>query len=259
LCFPTGLFFISIGRLKTWQKICIGIAITCTGLAVLGFWSRAELWHSLYPIAPPMPVVVSETMPEILGRLETILKTNAPQVLESLQPGLSAAAISRLEQQYQVQLPEDIRTIYEWHDGVRQGASNAGYDFIPIHRFVPLEEALEDNAARGKSGGSPWQYLAGQFIIGYQDTWFCLFFDDERNGYWFDPKRKPAEGAVFYNFMEDGSYIFFPSAKNLMAGIAECYEQGIFRVKPGSSPPQLDEDIDRSTKVWEEFGASNQQ
>jgi hypothetical protein len=44
-----------------------------------------------------------------------------------------------------------------------------------------------------------------------------------------------------------------------MAGIAKCYEEGIYRVKPGSSPPQLDEDFDRSAKVWEEFGASNQQ
>jgi hypothetical protein len=59
--------------------------------------------------------------------------------------------------------------------------------------------------------------------------------------------------------MEDGTYVFFPSAKNLMAGIAKCYEERIFTVKTGSSPLQLDEDFDRSKKVWNEFGASNQQ
>jgi hypothetical protein len=43
-----------------------------------------------------------------------------------------------------------------------------------------------------------------------------------------------------------------------MAGIAKCYEQGAFRVKPGSTPPQLDEDFEQAAKIWREFGASNQ-
>jgi hypothetical protein len=63
---------------------------------------------------------------------------------------------------------------------------------------------------------------------------------------------------VFYNFTEDRTYVFFPSAKNLMAGAAKCYEQEIFRVKPGSTPPKLDEDFEKARKIWEEFGASNQ-
>ena len=196
-------------------------------------------------------------MPEILSRVDNILRTNAPQVFASLQPGLSAGDISRLEQQYHVQLPDDIQAIYEWHDGACR-TNYVGGTFMPLYRFVPLEETFADNATAGK-GATLTQRIFSNALVGYHDVWICIFSDDAGNGYYYDPKRKESEGAVFYNFMEDADYTFFPSAKNMMAGIAKCYEQGIFRVKPGSSPPQLDEDFDRSTKVWEEFGASNRQ
>lgn len=255
--FQAAPSFIKITSLKTWQKIGVGIAIIFVGLIVAGFLVRTGLRNFFYPVAPPMPAIVNGTMPEILGQLETVLKTNAPQVLGGLQPGLSAEDISRLEQQYHVQLPQDIQAIYEWHDGARHSANYVGDDFIPLYRFLPLEETLDQNAIRGKGIDSLLQYMSYRFLVGHQDTWICLFFDGERNGYWFDPKRKPSEGAVFYNFMEDGTYIFFPSAKNMMAGITKCYEQGIYRVELGSSPLQLDEDFDRSVNVWKEFGASN--
>ena len=63
---------------------------------------------------------------------------------------------------------------------------------------------------------------------------------------------------MFYTFTEDNEFVFFPSPRNLMAGIAKCYEQGAFRVKPGTSPPQLHEDFEKAEKIWAEFGASNQ-
>jgi len=37
--------------------------------------------------------------------------------------------------------------------------------------------------------------------------------------------------------------------------VTKCYEQGIYRVKPGTRPPQLDEDFEKAAKVWSEFGA----
>ena len=97
--------------MNRWQKIGIGIAIAIVALVALGFWAQARMRTFFYPIAPPMPAVVSEPLPEILARLESILKTNAPQVLAGLQPGLAAGDIAKLEQQYQVQLPDDIRAM----------------------------------------------------------------------------------------------------------------------------------------------------
>jgi cell wall assembly regulator SMI1 len=244
--------------MNRWQKIGIGIGITIAVMVALGFWARVGLRNFFYPVAPSMPAVVSEPMSEILARLESVLKTNTPQVLAGLQPGLSAADISKLEQQYHVQLPDDIRAIYEWHDGAYHSTNYVGDDFIPIHRFLPLEEALAEHARIAPEKAPLVQRMAYLIFAGHRDSWVYLFSDGAGDGYWFDPKRKPAEGAVFYNFTETGTYVFFPSAKNLMAGIAKCYEQGAFRVKAGSSPPQLDEDFEQATKIWKEFGASNQ-
>src|ERR1039458_8080432 len=73
--------------------------------------------QSMYPPAPPMPPVVSQTTGEILSQLELELKTKAPQILTNLQPGHSAEKISELERQSGVQLPDEIKALYQWRNG----------------------------------------------------------------------------------------------------------------------------------------------
>ena len=226
-------------------------------LAALAFWARSKLKNFFYPVAPPMPAVVTGSMEEILARLESVLRINAPHVLDGLQPGLSAADISKLEEQYHVQLSPEIKAIYQWHNGARRTTTYVGDNFIPIHRFVPLEETLADNVAISKGPTTLVQKTVNWVFAGHRKSWICLFSDGCGDGYWFDPRRRASKGAVFYNFTEDASYVFFPSAKNLVAGIIKCYEEKIYRVKPGSSPPELDEDFKLAGKVWAEFGASN--
>lgn len=234
------------------------MAIVVVVAAVLGLWAQMRLRQFFYPVAPAMPAVVSESMPEILARLEAALKTNAPPVLAGLQPGLPAADIAKLEQQFHVQIPEDIKAIYAWHDGGRPPTNNACFDFIPIHRFLPLEEMLSEKALENRGPATLAQRAAYRIFAGQRDTWYCLFSDGAGDGYWFDPTRKPSEGAVFYTFTEDNEFVFFPSPKNLMAGIAKCYAQGVYHLRPGTTPPQLDEDFEKAAKIWNEFGASNQ-
>ncbi|HSY18104.1 MAG TPA: SMI1/KNR4 family protein [Candidatus Acidoferrales bacterium] len=242
-----------------WQKIGLAALIIVLGITVLiamGFRAKTDMRNLLYPLAPPMPAVVSKPMPEILARLDAVLKTNAPSVFAELQPGLSANAIAGLEKQYHVQIPDDIKAIYEWHDGSASTTNRLSDDFIPIHRFPPLEESLANKAMEWKGATAAQRAVAGA-LTSYRDSWICLFDDGAGNGYWYDPQRKPSEGAIFCQFTEDASFVFFPSAKNLMAGIAKCYESGAFRIKPGSTPPDLDEDFQLATKIWTEFGASN--
>jgi cell wall assembly regulator SMI1 len=65
-----------------------------------------------------MPPVVDEPMPSLLNRFETVLKEKAPSVAAALQPGLSEGEIAKLEAEYNVQLPEDLRLLYQWHNGI---------------------------------------------------------------------------------------------------------------------------------------------
>ena len=243
--------------MKPWTKMGIGIGIICAVLIVLGVLLRSGARNFFYPAAPAMPAIVNEPMPEILAKLESVLTTKAPHVLAALRPGISAEEISKLENQYCVQLPGDVTAIYRWHNGSIHTTNFLSEEFIPGNRFMSLDEALSESAASSPDKAALLQRLAYAFFAGHRKSWICLFSDGAGDGYWFDPKRKPAEGAVFFNFNETGTYEFFPSAKNLMAGIVKCYDQEIFRVKAGSSPPELDEDFQRSGKIWDEFGASN--
>jgi len=243
-----------------WQKIALAAFICVLGLTItlsLGYRAKTAASHFFYPVAPPMPAIVSESMPEVLAHLEAVLKTNAPSVFARLQPGLTADAIAKLEQKYSVQLPDDIKAIYEWHDGCANTSSNRlSEDFIPMHRFPSLEETLSERAMEG-TGDTVVQRAVYHALVEYRASWIHLFDDGAGDGYWFDPKRKPSEGALFYNFTEVGEFVFFPSAKNLMAGIARCYETGAFRFKPDTNPPDLDEDFVMAKKIWEQFGANN--
>lgn len=250
---------------KRIQKIGIGIAVGVAACVIvvmsLGFWVEKKAQTFFYPLAPPMPAVVSESMPEILTRLESVLKTDAPQVLVILRPGISSNQISQLEQQYHVNVPDDIKAIYEWRDGAKLAATNAFADLIPGHHFESLENMLAENVAEGKATATATsaQQAFYRFVAGQRDHWYCLFDDGAGDGYFFDPTRKPADGAIFSTFTEEGYFLFFPSARNLMAGVASCYEQGAYRVKPGSKPLQLDEDFEQTAKIWTEFGANNQE
>jgi cell wall assembly regulator SMI1 len=205
-----------------------------------------------------MPDEVADSMSEILYRLDRILQTNAPHVLAELQPGLSEIEITQLEDQNNVRLAADVRAIYRWHNGSRQSTNALPTAFLPGHRFVPLDEALAEKSQNSGAKASTAQHAAYRLFAGHRDSWICLFIDGAGDGYWYDPKRGPGQGSVFYNFTETATFLFFPSAKNLMAGVSQCFEQGVFYVKKGSSPPQLDEDFEKAEQIWSKFGASNE-
>ena len=242
--------------MSRWKKLGIIAGVLAVLMAVLAVSARKGINHFLYPLAPSMPPVVNDPMANILAALECVLQTNAPEVLAGLQPGLTVAQITKLENQYHIQLPPDIEAIYEWRDGARESTNNVSVDIIPIHRFLPLEEALEDRASF-LNCASPGQKFLFDTLLGFRASWVCLFSDGSRDGYWFDPMRKPSEGAVFSTFIEENDYVFFPSAKNLMAGIVRCYQEKVYWVKSGASLAQVDEDLQRADKIWGEFGTSN--
>lgn len=246
-------------RKRPWLKFCLWIAVPLVVVFAMGmhwYQSFGGIEKAAYPIAPKMPAVVSGTLPEVLARVDAALSSNAPHVLNYLQPGLSETDLAQLERQYRVQLPEEIKIIYRWHNGSVQPTNGVHAEFIPTHRFLPLEEALQEHALMMPREATWFQRALFHAIIGYRQSWICLFSDGAGDGYWYDLKRKPEDGRIFYNFTEDASYVYFPSAKNLMAGIAKGYETKLFFVKTNSSPPELDENFDRANAFWSEFGAS---
>jgi cell wall assembly regulator SMI1 len=244
---------------KSALKITGCLAITILAVTTFRLWAQNKAQTFFIPFAPPMPRAVDMPMPEILRRLTSILQVKAPRVLTGLQPGLSVQEIEKLERQYSVHLPSDIKAIYEWHDGARYGATDPGDNFIPLHRFVPLEEMLKREAARANRPAAWFRDAVARTVFGYRDRWFCLLDDGGGNGCFFDLTRQPSQGAIFCTFTEDNELTYFPSLKNLMAGVATCYAQGAYHVKIARSRLEFEEDVEQSVRIWKEFGVSIQQ
>ena len=51
---------------------------------------------------------------------------------------------------------------------------------------------------------------------------------------------------------EVGHYLWFPSVKNFLAAAIEGYESKVF--KPSADGSDVEEDYDRSGKIWERYG-----
>ena len=204
-----------------------------------------------YPTASSMPPEVDGSMEEVLSRLERALASKAPQTLAALQPGLSKDRITELEKRGGITLSPEFRSLYRWRNGLPSGPAQ---DFIPGHQFPSLEQVIERKAAEAESlvSATALQRASHNAIVSYRTAWLPLFPDLAGDGYYCDPNRAPHEGAVFFHFAEMGHYVFFPSAKNLLAGIAECYETGVFTA---DSSGRLVQDYEKTDAVWRKYGS----
>ena len=208
-----------------------------------------------YPKPNGLPSVVSQTTEQLLARLQAVLETNAPVVASALQPGLSDAQIAALESQGGFRLSDDLRALYRWHNGITR-TSTIG--LLAGQRFVPLDEVVQERSLVGQqvASGSGVQRAAFSVFAGHRTGWIQVLDDGAGDGYFYDPKRTDAEGAFFYHFAEVGHYLWFPSVRNFIAGVIECYESRA--VKTSADGKSLDEDFDRTEKIWTQFAKSSE-
>jgi cell wall assembly regulator SMI1 len=206
-----------------------------------------------YPKPRHLPEVVSQDVGHLLVRLQTILETNAPAVAQLLRPGLSSAQISALEKEGGFILPEDLRALYLWRNGMR--TNRVG--LIPGHEFPSLEEVVRERVGfqQQLKAQTLGQRTTFSVFAGHRKGWLTIFPDGAGDGYFFDPARTESEGAFFYNFSEVMNYRWFPKFRNFLAGTVECFETQAFR--PGTNVLVLDEDFDRSQKIWDRFAENS--
>ena len=208
-----------------------------------------------YPQPHGLPPVVNQTTEQLLARLQAVLETSAPLVAASLQPGLSDAQISTLESQGGFQLCGDLRALYRWHDGI---GTKSTVGLLAGQRLVPLEEVVRQRALVGQqvASGSGAEGAAFSAFAGHRKGWIQILDDGAGDGYFYDPKRADAEGSFFYHFAQGDSYLWFPSFRNFLAGVIECYESQSVRI--AADGKHLNEDFDRTQKIWERFAKSSE-
>jgi cell wall assembly regulator SMI1 len=240
-------------RRRRWIAVFSLVAvIALLAASWLGFWMAIRAFF--YPFPPQMPPVVDKPTRELLEQLESVLRIRAPALAASLQPGLSDEAIAALEAEGGCQFTDDLRSLYSWHDGMIQKESR---ELIPGHRFLSLEEIVRQRAAvRQQQSAASWpQRSAYAVFAGHRDSWITIMDDVAGDGYFYDPGRKMSGGSFFYNFAEDGSYLYFPSFRNFVAAVIDCYDSNAFRPAPGGK--RWEQNFEKATEVWLKFGATN--
>lgn len=125
-------------------KLLALVFVLVVVIGISWFAGRYAIRSFFYPSPFNLPPIVDESAEDLIQRLEQILQERAPAVVDALQPGLTDEQITDIETASGFQLSDDLRALYKWHNGM---SPDGPRDFIPGHRFLSLQEAVEQRAA----------------------------------------------------------------------------------------------------------------
>lgn len=80
--------------------------------------------------------------PEILGDFEAQLRARRIGIVEAWAPGLTDAQIDKIIGPADLQLPEEARVWWRWHNGTRHGQAADRLAILPGRDLVGLQEAV---------------------------------------------------------------------------------------------------------------------
>ncbi len=148
-----------------------------------------------------------------------------------------------------LQLPNDIRSLYRWKNGIRIGEENWEYSHIFLNwGFYPLQIIVDGYLENVKSC---------YFGLGLNpaNAW-PIFFHAEgtRTGYALvDDKTQETSPVVFQNCYGGGCSLIieYASLTSMMLTVAECYESAYFVDSNG----YLHLDDNQALDIWRKFNS----
>jgi cell wall assembly regulator SMI1 len=187
-----------------------------------------------------------------LRRLEAAWRRQGAPILEHAAPGLTDAEIDDLMGPLDVELPEELRTWWRWHDGLL--GDPAMYDFGASYglgsvgpggwQLMSLRDAIVRYQREPREAQWPADPIAGQFF--WRDSWFpfarvgsnqdFLFVDTDAgeeppvrvcfNTDWYEwdvdlaPTLAAAIG-IWVRTLEEGYFTWDPVARDWIKRIAD--------------------------------------
>jgi hypothetical protein len=137
-------------------------------------------------------------------------------------------------------------------------ATNTTLGLLPRQRFLPLDQIVAERAVQRRQAGSASSAQRAAFAIfaGCRRDWLPVLDDGAGDGYFYDPQRADADGAFFYHLAEEGYYVWFPSIRNFLSGVVECYQTHCVRLAPDGK--SLDEDAAQTHAIWERLAKTSE-
>ena len=214
--------------------------IFIAGLAIGGavyFLARRSSGTASKSLPSGMPPVVGDSMADLLHSLEIELQKHQPDILASLQPGIEDRELERAETLLGRSIHPEMKELYRWHNGL-----GSDKELFPGFGFFSLEDAIQTNQGLTRQ----YKEKGVDLMMAHEENWLTLFPDPAGDGYYYDPSRNYESGGVFYNFRESGSYRIFPSIRNLLKAVLECFQAGAY-------PPDSEPDFALEEQIMDQY------
>jgi cell wall assembly regulator SMI1 len=175
-------------------------------------------------------------MQELLNRLESWLRQNAPSCFRCLLPGVTKQDLKAFEDALTFALPDALQLLYLWRNGQSQGSRPLFGDAHTRYTFLTLREVqeahanlnyiLEELEEEGLSGWDTW----------WHPTWIP-FLDAGGNHLCVDTKGTlgGVPGQVISFFHDDSSRVIdYPSLEQWLETFVVSLETQLWRERDGS-------------------------
>lgn len=90
---------------------------------------------------------------DVLERFEALLRAKRIGIVDAWAPGLTDAQIDEIVGPTDLQMPEEARAWWRWHNGRRDGHPPDHWEIVPSRDLIPLQIAVGDYQYIGTPGG----------------------------------------------------------------------------------------------------------
>lgn len=175
-------------------------------------------------------------MKEVWNRIESWLKANAENVLDSLQPGATEEEIAETEKYLGVQLPEEIKESYRIHNGQYENKLIGfieGRDFLSLNRIKSEWNVWKELVDGGDFEGNQGEPSGPVKPDWYNIKWIPITYNGSGDHHCID--LDPAEGGNTGQIIEmwhdeATRTVVSKSFKDWLEQFANALEEGEYEV-----------------------------
>ncbi len=176
-------------------------------------------------------------MKDLWTRLESWLSSNAPDLVDQLRPGADEQALSAVEQDLGLKLPDDLRASLAVHDGTEECAGLiGGWDLLPaefIASEARLMRGMVDDGSFGEATADPHPKLATAW---WNPAWIPIVSSGSGHFLCVDlaPGPEGRAGQIVL-FLHDASqrYVVAPSYRAWLEAVVRDLERGAYSREDG--------------------------